>query len=146
MIPNLLISGPAGAGKSQVAADALRERSGPWVLADFTALWAALLGLERNEDGVYPTRVSGPLLPLVEHMRREVIQESVRRDIGVIATNSDGTPQRRQALLKMLGPGSTEWVMDPGRVEVSKRLASHNGGILTDDCQSAIGRWYGNLG
>ena len=55
------------------------------------------------------------LLPIVEYTRRAVIGAAVARDIEVIATNSDGDPERRAFLLGELGAGATERIVDPGR-------------------------------
>ena len=55
-----ILRGPAGSGKSQE----MRER-GDTLIVDLTALWAALRGFERGEDGTYPIREDGdPALPL----------------------------------------------------------------------------------
>ena len=51
----VLIQGPAGGAKSQVAAEML-EAGEVQVLADTTALWAALSGVQRGPDGKYPVR------------------------------------------------------------------------------------------
>ena len=70
-MPNpVLLSGPAGAGKTQEARRLLREAVGPMVAADFQALLVALLLLERDpETGRYPARLDSQaawFLPLVE--------------------------------------------------------------------------------
>lgn len=143
---NVLISGPAGAGKSALAAELLESMPPPVVIADFTRLWVALHGIERDPvTGLYPTRFSAdnPTLPLVEHLRRELIESAVERDIGVVATNSDSDPARRAALLRALGPGASERIVDPGRAVVEARLAAHSpDGELTEECVAAVRRWY----
>ena len=53
----ILIEGPAGGGKSQLAADLLAAGE-ITVLADLTALWAALSGAVRGADGRYPIRLA----------------------------------------------------------------------------------------
>ena len=139
-MPNLLISGPAGAGKSQVARERLAEMSPPTVVADFQSLVVALLQQERGPDGLYPERPEW-VLPMAEHLRREVIDAARSRDIGVIATNSDGSPERRRFLLERLGPGAIEEVVDPGEDVVKARLSGRTG-ALTQACEGAIRRWY----
>ena len=83
------------------------------MVADFQSLVVALLQQERGPDGKFPERPEW-ILPLAEHLRREVIDAARARDIGVIATNSDGSPDRRRFLLERLGPGAIEETIDPG--------------------------------
>ena len=80
---NLLLSGPAGAGKSQAAREELAAAIGPMVAADFQSILAALLLLERLPNGRYPERVAGQaawLLPLVEAIRQTVITFAAERE------------------------------------------------------------------
>ena len=57
-MPNVLISGPAGGGKSQAARAELERlrANGPVALADFQAIYVALTGVERDSNGRYPMR------------------------------------------------------------------------------------------
>lgn len=139
-----LVSGPAGGGKSQLIA-ALRGAAGTTVvLADFQALYVAITGDVRGPDGKYPLRDES-LLPLVEYLRRVLIRQATERGFDVLATNSDGNPERRRELLEALGPGSTERIVDPGREVVRARLADPVTEDLSPECSSAIGRWYDRL-
>ena len=140
-MPSILLSGPAGAGKSQVARDLLRESNEPMVLADFTAIAVALLGLERGRGGLYPARPDW-ILPLAEYVRLSVLTGARGRELSVITTNSDGSPTRRAFLLSKLGPGAKELVVDPGFEAVSMRLADPVTGELSGECSRAIQRWY----
>lgn len=143
-MPNVLISGPAGAAKSQTALEIRRERQRNYELAiivDFQALYAAISGDVRGLDGRYPLR-DNRLLPTVEYMRQTLITAARNRDIGIIATNSDGDPDRRADLLRRLGPDSHEAVIDPGEATVRARLADPRTGQLLEDCLQAIQRWY----
>ena len=113
--------------------------------ADFQALLAAQLLLERQPDGRYPNRNPAQaswLLPMVEAIRQTVITIATDREIDVVATNSSGDPERRGFLLSRLGPGATERVIDPGINVVTDRLAGPDG-VLSEDCGKAIIRWYG---
>ena len=139
-MPNLLISGPAGAGKSQVAKERLEEMPAPTVVADFQSIVVSLLQQERGPDGKFPERPEW-ILPLAEHIRREVIDAARARQISVIATNSDGSPERRRFLLERLGPGSIEQVVDPGEQVCRARLSGRTG-QLSRACEGAIRRWY----
>ena len=142
----LLISGPAGGGKSQLAVAERDQSSEPTVIADFQSLFVALTGVVRGPDGKYPNRDQfANLLPMVETLRRTIIDQAVEREIGVIATNSDGSPERREALLERLGAGSIERIVDPGRAIVEARLSDSLTGELSQECSQAIGRWYDRI-
>ena len=116
------------------------------VVSDFQAVLAALILLERLPNGRYPNRNPAQaawLLPMAEAMRQTVITIATDREIDVVATNSDGSPERRAFLLSRLGPGATERVIDPGMNVVTQRLSVD--GVLSDDCGNAIRRWYGSV-
>ena len=140
-----LISGPAGGGKSAAGRKALAARMSPAVLIDFQTIYAGLLGIERSPTGRYPERQPehGYALPIAEYTRRAQITAARNREFYIVATNSDGDAQRRAELLALLGPGSTETVLDPGRAIVVERLSVE--GRLSIQCESAIDRWYGRL-
>ena len=140
----LLISGPAGAGKSQVAREVHNEIPES-VIVDFQTLYAGLLGLERLPDGRYPERLESEsyAMALAEYTRRAIITGALARELFVIATNSDGDQTRRQTLLGLLGVGATERIIDPGRATVEQRLTV--GITLSDQCGEAIDRWYMRL-
>ena len=143
---NTLISGPAGAGKSQLSRDLLGQVQGQGAIIDFQSIYAALLMLRRDpETGRYPERdpADAHLLALSEYTRRAMISGALEMDIEIIATNSDGSPQRREYLRGLLGPGAVEVVLDPGRAVVEQRLSVN--GVLSQQCQNGINRWFGNL-
>ena len=143
-MPSVLLSGPAGAAKSALARRLLAESSELAAIADFQSVYVALTGDARGPDGRYPLR-NDTLLPLTEYVRRAIITGAVVRDISIIGTNSDGDPGRRETMLARLGAGATERIVDPGRAVVSTRLADPETGILSDECEAAINRWYGRL-
>ena len=138
---SVLLSGPAGAAKSALARRLLAESTELAAIADFQLVYRALTDVERGRDGRYPLRNEG-LLPLTEYVRRSIITGAVNRDISVIATNSDGDPERRAFLLRQLGAGAVERIVDPGRNIVEARLSDPETGVLSSECDSAIGRWY----
>ena len=143
-IPNQLLSGPAGSGKTQAARRLLEAAAGPMIASDFQSLYAALLLLERLPDGRYPQRRESQaawLIPLVEALRQTAVTFAEQRGVGVILTNSDGSPARRAHLLSRLGPGATERVIDPGFDVVTERLSNPDG-TIDEQCVEAMGRWY----
>ena len=142
---SLLLSGPAGGGKSALAAGELQERAGgpPTIIVDFQLIYATLAGAVRGPDGTFPLR-DPALLPVTEYVRRAAITGAVQRGIDVVATNSDGDTSRRQQLLALLGAGAVERIIDPGRTVVQQRLAEPTG-ALSPECTSAINRWYDRL-
>ena len=143
-MPNILLSGPAGSGKSQEARKLLEASTEPTVAADFQSIVAALLLQERGPDGKYPLRPEW-VLPLAEYTRRSVITGARRAGIKIVATNSDGDPERREFLLRQLGEGAEEVVIDPGEEVVTERLSqTGTDGLprLSTACKAAIGRWY----
>ena len=141
----LLISGPAGASKSQAARAALEAATEPTIAADFQSIVAALLLLERDGDGNFPPRPDW-VLPIAEYTRRAVISASRTREIGIVATNSDGDPARRAFLLSELGPDASETILDPSEAVVRARLTDPVTGVLSNPCADAVGRWYGRRG
>ena len=72
-MPNVLLSGPAGAGKSAAAKEILDAADAPTVVIDFQSLYASVLGIERDpETGRYPERLLSQAygLALAEYIRR----------------------------------------------------------------------------
>lgn len=140
-----LISGPAGAGKCAVARqlreDWLAEGGEPVALADFQSLYAAVAGDQRGPDGRFPLR-DERLLPVVEYLRRALLTAARERGLRIIATNSDGDPERREFLLRELGEGAQERVVDPGEDVVRARLSDPTTGTLSEECTAAANRWY----
>ena len=142
---NFLLSRPAGAGKTQEARRILNESAVPAIALDFQTLYAALLLLERQRDGRYPERLTKHeyVLPMVEYLRQAGITGAAAMELDVTLTNSDGGAVRRDTLLRRLGAGAAEVIIDPGRAVVESRLAKD--GVLTDQCGEAIERWYGRV-
>ena len=142
---NTLISGPAGAGKSQLARDLLGQVQGQGAIVDFQAIYSALLLLRHRDDGRFPERdpADAHLLALAEYTRKAMISGALLMDIEIIATNSDGSPSRREYLRGLLGPGAVEVVLDPGRAIVEERLSIN--GVLSQQCKDGISRWFSRL-
>ena len=141
---SILLSGPAGANKSALARQLLLDNPGLMVSADFQSIYAALVLAIRGPDGKFPLRDEA-LLPMVEYVRRAIITGATAREIDVVATNSDGDPDRRKFLLAALGVGAIERIVDPGRATVVARLEDPVTNELSPQCGRAIDRWYSRL-
>ena len=142
----ILLSGPAGASKTQMARAMLSDFQRPGVAVDFQSLYAALLLLLRGDDGRYPQRLDtqGYALAVTEYLRRAAITVALENELELVVTNSDGDATRRNFLLSQMGPGATERVIDPGIDVVRQRLADASG-LLSVQCGDAINRWFGRL-
>ena len=142
---SIVLSGPAGAGKSAEAKRLLEQHPELMAIVDFQSLYVAISGDVRGPDGRYPLR-NEALLPMVEYIRRAALSAAREREIPIVATNSDGSPDRRAFLLAELGPSATEQIVDPGRQVVEARLSDPTTGRLSSECSSAVSRWYGRRG
>ena len=101
--------------------------------------------LERDANGRYPERNPAQaawLLPLTEYTRQAILTGAAAMDVDVIATNSDGSPARRQYLVSRLQSGG-ETILDPGVDVVRRRLAVN--GVVSQQCELAIQRYYSRL-
>ena len=112
-------------------------------IADFQLVYRALTDVERDRGGRYPPAQRGPAAAHRVCPKRAIISGAVARGITVIATNSDGDPERRAFLLGQLGAGATERIVDPGRNIVEARLSDPETGELVElSATQAVGRWY----
>ena len=83
MATRILISGPAGSGKSQLARVELEAAEPQTIIVDFQALVVAVLAVERGPDGRFPNRDQATfVLPLVERLRRQAIDAAVAAELG----------------------------------------------------------------
>ena len=144
MPDNLLISGVAGAGKSEAARQELAASNEPAILAEIQPLYAALLGIDRDPaTGRYPERLErdSHALRLAEYLRRAAITAAVARGIRVITSNSDSDPVRRQFLLSELGSGARERIVSVSYDVAISNLQGPNG-ATSEQCRQAVERWY----
>lgn len=143
-MPGTLLSGPAGGGKTERARELLRTSQRPALVFDFQRLYAAVLLIERLENGRFPERdpaVASYALPMAEYLRQSGIRAAQERDVDTVVTNSDGSPERRAALLALLGPGAVEEVIEPPYDVLVDRLTV-SGELLSGQCQEALDRWF----
>ena len=143
----MIISGPAGAGKTERARELIAELQAQGmqpIAADFQSLYAASLLISRGEDGRYPERTDDAayILRTVEYLRSTIARRALAEDMPVVATiseRSDGT--RYKALAALLGGVAREETIDPGVDEIVRRFISNN--EIPSQCVDAINRWYG---
>ena len=143
-----VIRGPAGGGKSQWY-ESNREPGD--LLFDVTALWVALLGLERDPiTGLYPVRLaSDPGLRMALYLKSTAIRFAAENGLNGWATTSNSSPvaveRLRERIISGGGAGAVGQVVtvDPGRSEVLARLADPDTGEVSDECNRAVRRWYG---
>ena len=141
---NLLISGVAGAGKSEAARQELAASGEPGVILEIQELYASLLGLRRDPvTQRYPERDErdAHALRLAEYLRRVGITAAVERGIRVITTNSDSDAARRRFLLGELGSGATERIVTVDYDVAISRLQGPDG-ATSEQCRSAVERWH----
>ena len=138
-----LIAGPAGGGKSGVAA-AMLAAGEVDVVADVTALWAALSGAVRDENGLYPVRLDDdPALRIARYVQRAAVRQALRNAENVAATTSQRFVEEQwQRLADEELAEFQSRIVDPGRAVVVARLSDANG-VLSNECARAIARWYG---
>lgn len=140
----VLVEGPAGSGKSQIVNDMLAADELD-VVADLTALWAALRGIERGPDGRYPVRTGDdPTIRtgLAAYIRAVVVREGLRQGLRVaVTTGSPDTAVRWAGVASESASSFAVLTVDPGEAVVRDRLTVD--GVLSDECSGAINRWYG---
>ena len=138
-----LLQGPAGSGKSQVAADML-EAGEVDILADTTMLWAAFSGARRGADGRYPERAeSDPSLAAALYAQTVVARFGLEQGHRVAVTTSRrGTEARWAEVARAAGVQFNTRTVDPGRDIVVARLSDPETGVLSGPCAQAIDRWY----
>ena len=114
------------------------------LVVDFTLLYVALAGVERDAEGKYPVREdSDPLLPLVHAARAFVVAEGLRRGFRMLRTSSSSTDaDADRATAKRHGAAYREITVDPGEDVIRARLSDPETGELSAQCSTAVRRWY----
>ena len=139
----VLIEGPAGAGKSQIAAELLAAGAVS-VLSDVTILWAALSGAVRGDDGRYPERDDDDeALSVARYVQAVAVRVALEAGASVAVTTSRRNQEQRwRQLADDVRTGFEVRTVDPGRAVVESRLSGDDG-KLSKACEEAINRWYG---
>ena len=139
-----LLEGPAGGGKSELLREMLAAGEID-VAADVTALWAATGGAERDPvTGKYPVRLeTDPALATARYLQTVTAGFALRQGYKVAVTTSqhDQTGKWMAVANRYNAPLRVQTV-DPGLEIVTARLSDPVTGELSDECDSAIGRWY----
>ena len=139
----ILVEGPAGGGKSGLARE-MREAGEIDLIADNTALWVAMTGVQRGTDGRYPVRLDSDLgLHAARYLQATAVSFGLREGMRVAVTTSQRNQAERWGGLaaQHSTPFSIRTV-DPGREIVTARLSDPVTGVLSDECDTAISRWF----
>ena len=138
-----LIEGPAGSNKSALVRERI-EAGESDVVADLTAIWAAVRGMERGANGKYPIRTDSDAAirtGLAAYIRRTVVRQALRSDLRVIVTSGSRHEAEIYAgIAEELGAAFERVTIDPGENVVRERLSVD--GKLPQQCENAIQRWY----
>ena len=140
----ILLQGPAGSGKSALAAQMLAAGE-VGIYGDVTALWAAISGAVRDPlTGRYPVRDPDDIaLEAARYIQRVLIRFGLEHGADVVVTTSQrGQENSWRAWADRAGAAFEVRTVDPGRDVVAARLADDDGS-LSAECEQAIGRWYG---
>ena len=139
-----LIEGPAGGGKSGLATE-MRAAGEIDLIADTTALWVALTGVRRDPaTGRYPVRPDDdPALGAARYLKETAVHHGLRENLNVAVTASErGTAEKWGAIASRYDAPLSVTTVDPGLDVVTDRLADPETGVLSDECNAAIGRWF----
>lgn len=143
----LLLQGPAGSGKSQVVPQYLGD-GGYQIIADYTAIWAAITGAQRNiVTGLYPVRTAADAVVnsgIVSYIQATVVRQALDRNLSAIVTTATRDQvQRWSEVAEEFGTDFDTVTIDPGREVVTERLkAQSSTGELLEECSGALRRWY----
>ena len=115
----VIVRGPAGGGKSQYVE---RERRPGEVLADFTAIYAAMSGATRGPDGKYPIRTDDdPLIPLAAWVKAAIVRQAAARQLNGYVTTSSGAPGEIERLRELGASDAEPVTLDPGEATIRAR-------------------------
>ena len=139
----IFVEGPAGGGKSRLLQD-MQAAGEIDVALDVTQLWAATGGYERGPDGKYPVRAADDLsLHVARYVQTAAAGFALREGYNIAVTTSQrGQVGKWAAMAAENGAEFSVRTIDPGEDVVRERLTDPETGILDDECEAAIGRWF----
>ena len=144
-MPDLhLIEGPAGSGKSQLARE-MKSAGEIDLLADTTALWAAVGVYDRLLSGTYPIRQpDDPALLAALYLQATLAHYGLRNGLNVgVTTSQRDQVERWREMAERVGASFRVTTVDPGEAVVRARLANPVTDQVSPECEQAIARWYG---
>lgn len=135
-----IVAGPPGGGKTGYVRDQMKRTGG--IQVDFTALFAALTGEERDAEGRYPIRQDGDerLLAASRVWLMAVGIAATGLEVPVYITTAN---KQKIDQLKELADTTDVHTVDPGRATCERRLRQKYDGELPVQCEKALARWYG---
>ena len=141
----LLVEGPPGAGKSQEIARLMASDQLDMV-ADLTALWAAIGAFERGADGRYPVREdTDDLLAIGLYLKTVAVRQGLRRGLRVAVTTSARNQfEKWQEIASEAGVTVRAQALDVP-YEVARARLEDGDGELHPQCAAALERWYGEV-
>ena len=140
MARRTIVAGPPGGGKSQWVLARLAEEPDA-VQIDFTALFAAFAGQDRDEQGRFPIRENGDQrLGTVALVRLTTIRTLTLAEKPFYVTTA--SPEHRDEL-RTIADTDDVVTLDPGRAVVTERLRRKYDGELPVQCEEALTKWYG---
>lgn len=135
-----VVAGPPFGGKSRIIRERM-ERDPSLVLIDFTALYVALTGVQRDpETGRYPVRATGDnRLPFTAGVFTRAVEHAAFTEQRGFVTTA-----KRDAIERLLELASTNRIeiVDPGEAVIRDRMEAYYGGAVPEECQSAVSGWY----
>ena len=153
-----LLRGPPGGGKSQW----LKENAEGDIHLDTTTIWAAIMGLERDPDGLFRERLEDETgLRMAQYLKWTGLRFAALEDLDAWFTIANSSPEvieRVRAVVEEVGGkfGRVHTV-DPGIDVAMQRLAFRltDYGVeavdrprstygLLEECETALANWYGS--
>ena len=155
-MPINVLRGPPGGGKSQF----LKENAEGDIHLDTTTIVVALLGLTRDEDGVYCERLDDEKgLKVGQYMKWAGLRFAAKENIDSWFTIANSAPEAVEKVRAVVEENGGKFgrvhTIDPGIDEVMGRLAFklRDYGVeavddlddgLSEECRKAVAKWYGS--
>ena len=144
-MPLILIEGPAGGGKSELLREMLAAGEIDVASGYHGNCGRQRAGYERDPaTGKYPVRLeTDPALHTARYLQTVTAGFALREGYKVAVTTSQRDQlEKWTAVANRYDAPLSVRTVDPGREIVTARLSDPVTGNLSDECDSAIGRWY----